>query len=132
MTAAQLVSSQEPGWRARYTLAAARRLAAGMENGDYSAALARERAYRAAHIAAGKNRRAAARKLDVLGREHDGELLIWRTRRDDRVSLDCQLLDGRVFPADSPPDGQIPGAVHPRCRCYAVPYRPGWNERDPT
>jgi hypothetical protein len=62
MTAAQLVSSQEPGWRARYTLAAARRLAAGIENGDYPAALARE-AYRAAHIAAGKNRRAAARKL---------------------------------------------------------------------
>lgn len=121
MPATRRVATEEPEYRAAYLLAASRRLSAAKVEGEYSKALDKERRYLGMHVAAGRGRRAAARKVDEVS-ESDGPLLVWRTQGDNRVDGRCAMLEGRLFTADNPPDGMYPGAVHPRCRCFAV----GW------
>ncbi|HEX4395174.1 MAG TPA: hypothetical protein VH084_27120 [Mycobacterium sp.] len=121
MGALRRVATEEPEYRAAYLLASARRLTEAKALGDYAHALEKERRYLDMHVAAGRGRRAAAKKVDDVS-ESEGPLLVWRTRQDSRVDPRCAMLEGRLFTADNPPDGVYPGAVHPRCRCWAV----GW------
>lgn len=123
MPANRRVASEEPEYRAAYVLAASRRLTAALiadvtEDDAYARALKKERRYLGMHVAAGRNRRRAARKVDQVSKD-DGPLLIWRTQGDSRVESECAALEGRLFTADNPPDGIFPGAAHPRCRCFA-------------
>jgi hypothetical protein len=120
MPATRRVAAEEPGFRARYVLAAARRLTEAIRQGKLKEALANERRYLAAHIAAGRNRRKAARQVDDIGA--NGAALVWRTAGDDRVEARCRTLEDRLFTASDPPDGQLPGAVHSRCRCHAAQW----------
>lgn len=120
MTVLRMVASEEPEMRARYVLAACRRLTEALgaedyaqEAGQYAHALGKERRYLAQHVGAGRNRRAAAKRVDEVAKTYP--YLVWRTMRDSRVEGRCRALEGRVFTADNLPDGQIPGAVHPRC-----------------
>lgn len=132
MTVLRMVASQEPEMRARYVLAACLRLTEALgaedyagEPGEYAHALTKERHYLAQHVGAGRNRRAAAKRVDEVAAEYP--YLVWRTMRDSRVDGRCAMLEGRVFTADHLPDGQIPGAVHPRCRCRAESWgNPLW------
>jgi len=119
MTASQTVAAEEPTMRARYLVNAAERLSEAEDLGKYDAGLRMEERYLAQHTAAGRNRARAAAELDRVAAEH-GPWLIWVTKNDSRVEPDCRELAGTVFTADNPPKGQIPGAVHPRCRCKAV------------
>lgn len=121
MGALRRVATEEPEYRAAYLLAAARRLTEATASDDYAHALDKERRYLDMHVSAGRGRRAAARKVDDVS-ESDGPLLVWQTQQDSRVDPRCSMLEGRLFTADNPPDGVYPGAVHPRCRCYAI----GW------
>lgn len=109
MPATRRVASEEPQMRALYVLAASKRLTADPDG------MSRERRYLDQHVAAGRNRRAAAKKVDSLG----AEILVWRTQEDSRVDPRCAMLDRRLFSVDAPPDGVYPGAAHPKCRCYA-------------
>lgn len=120
-SAVRLAASKEPEMRAQYTLAALERLTAAKADGRYEQALNVEQNYLNAHVAAGRNRRQAARKLDEVAGA-DNRLLVWRTAGDQRVEATCRSLEGRLFHASSPPDGLIPGAVHPHCRCHAEPW----------
>lgn len=115
-TAMQRVASEEPQMRALYVLAACKRLTAAAEDGDPARAMDKERRYLDQHVAAGRGRRAAAKKVDDLG----ADLLVWRTQEDVRVDARCALNDHRLFTIDNPPGGVYPGAAHPKCRCYAV------------
>src|ERR1700744_655519 len=117
-SAAQTVASQEPEMRAQYLLAAAERLDEALAEGDGAKAVANEERYAAQHVAAGQNRRRAAKKLDELA--VNSPVLRWKAVMDKRPTPDCAALNGRLFLASSPP--AIPGAVHPRCRCSAEPY----------
>lgn len=118
MTVVRRVASEEPRMRAMYVLAAARRLTAAE---DFDAAMDRETLYLKMHVQAGQNRRRAAKKVDDLG-DH---VLVWRTAGDSRVEARCAMLEGRLFTPNNPPDGEIPGAVHPRCRCHAEVFGKG-------
>lgn len=118
MSARGWVSSQEPKLRAQYLLAAAKRLSSAS---DWDAALALEQRYVAMHARAVRNRRDAAGKVDAI----DTPVLVWRTAGDDRVEPRCAALDGRLFTANRPPDGVLPGAVHLNCRCHAEPWGRG-------
>jgi SPP1 gp7 family putative phage head morphogenesis protein len=123
MPATRRVAAQEPRMRARYVLAAARRLTQGLADRRYNVALDAEQRYLDAHVAAGRKRRAVARRVDELGGE--GHVLVWRTAGDERVTPECRALEGRLFTAENPPGGQLPGAVHPRCRCHAEQWGRG-------
>lgn len=112
MTVTQRVAADEPYMRALYVLAASRRLTKAT---DYDSALDLERTYLASHVSAGQNRRRAAKKVDDLG----DNILVWRTAGDSRVESRCAMLEGRLFTARNLPNGDIPGAVHPHCRCHA-------------
>lgn len=111
------VAAQEPQMRARYTAAAAERLSDAIEKGDFDHAIDVEKTYLDLHLQAATNRRRSARKLDALGKTH--RYFIWRTAGDGRVEARCAGYSGRIFRVDNPP--AIPGAVHLRCRCRAVP-----------
>jgi hypothetical protein len=117
-SAGRVVRADEPGLRARYVLNAGRRLTGALIDGRFPAAARDERRWLTAHINAGRRRRKAAQKLDELADAGAG-LLRWRTKRDARVTPDCQVLEGQVFTAADPPtvNGRvaIPGAVHPNC-----------------
>ncbi len=114
--ATRMVAAEEPDMRARYLLAAAERLTEAQQAGDVDAAVKREETYAAQHAAAGRNRRAAAKRLaDLAG--SDDRLLVWRAVLDQRTTPDCFALNGQLFHASNPP--AIPGAVHPACRCTA-------------
>lgn len=116
MTAMRRVASEEPSMRAQYVLAACKRLS--LADSPTGTALKNERRYLDMHVAAGRGRRAAAKKIDAI----DAPVLIWRTQEDSKVEARCAMLDHRLFTADNPPNGAYPGAVHPRCRCYAVAW----------
>lgn len=122
MTVLRRVSSEEPTMRARYVLAAARRLAQAIAGDDYDAALKREQNYLSLHVEAGRKRRAAAALVDAVLKHSVTGFLRWNTQQDSRVDSKCRALEGRLFTADHLPDGQIPGAVHPRCRCFATAW----------
>lgn len=115
------VASDEPLMRARYIINAARRLTRALVDGQLPAATRAEKRYLVAHVNAGRNRRAAARRLDQTA-QRSGPWLKWRATLDERTTLDCRRLHNTVFTVDNPP--AIPGAVHPRCRCRAVPAEP--------
>lgn len=46
---------------------------------------------------------------------------IWRTVNDNRLCDDCAELDGERFSWDDPPEGGLPGELHPEDRCFAEP-----------
>lgn len=120
-TTARAVGADEPEMRARYLLAAAKRLTTAALHGVFPQALRLERGYLDQHVQAGRNRARAAAALDRVAADH-GPWLVWHTHHPDdgRVTPDCAVLDGAVFTVDNIPGGLPPGARHPRCRCYAT------------
>lgn len=117
MPAARKIASEEPEMRAQFIYASADRLTRATNDDREAAGLAQEEHFLAMHVAAGRNRRRAARAVDQIG--GNGEVLVWRTAGDDRVEAFCQSMSGRLFTADKPPGGVYPGAAHVRCRCHA-------------
>lgn len=122
MLATRRVASEEPEMRARYLLAAAKRLTAALLGGTFEAALIMEQRYLRMHVQAGRGRRAAARAVDEVAEKHPNRLLIWHTKQDSRVDSRCAALEGLLFTVGNPPGGEYPGAVHPRCRCWATTW----------
>lgn len=120
MPAVRWVAVREPEMRARYIVAASRRLTVALLAGRWDAGLRDERRFLDAHVQMGRRRRFAARRVDELAAQRP--VLVWRTAGDNRVESRCRALEGRLFTAEAPPDGVWPGAVHPHCRCYPV----GW------
>lgn len=118
MTTAQTVAVDEPTQRARYLVNAAARLTEAEQLGVFPQARRREEHYLHQHTDAARNRARAAAELDRVATEA-GPWLVWTTQQDSRVEADCRALEGTVFTVDRLPFGLIPGAVHPRCRCYA-------------
>lgn len=118
-TAARMVAAEEPEMRAEFLLNSAERLSEALGEGDFDKAVAAEERYAEQHVAAGQNRRRAAKKLDELAAKT--RFCVWRTVMDKRTTPDCAALNGRIFPASDPPG--IPGAMHPACRCTAE----AWN-----
>lgn len=105
------------GRRARYILAAARRLQRG---GSPTA----ERALFRAHLAAEGKRREAARAIDDAAAAH-GPTLGWYSRRDGTTTQDCWDAHGGNFSALRPPSIGWPGTLHGgNCRCDAGPPWP--------
>ena len=135
-TAAALVAAGEPEMRARYLIAAARRITRDLRtvvptpSGGTPATLAdrlrdalrRERQFWRMHVDAQRNRRASAHAVDEVTAV--SPWWQWQTAGDARVEADCRRFAGRTFTVAAPPmlDGHpvFPGAVHPRCRCRAV------------
>lgn len=113
------VKINEPTMRAQYILAAAKRLTSALALNVYPQAARLEQNFLKMHRKAGVNRLRAAGDLDSVAIA-EGPWLIWQTQHDSTVEPDCRALDGRMFTIDHLPDGQIPGAVHPYCRCYAI------------
>lgn len=120
MPAARRIATEEPEMRARYVLAAARRLTQSLAEDTYDQALSNEKRYLGMHVAAGRKRRSAARQVDDVAK--NSPVLVWRTAGDSRVEPVCRALEGRLFTADNPPDGTYPGAAHLRCRCHAAAW----------
>lgn len=117
-TMVRRMAANEPTMRARYLLAAAKRMTKAAAKAEFIAALRREQAYLAAHRRAGQRRARAARAYDVAAR---GQLfMVWVTAGDSRVDPHCAALAGSVWSVDRPPV-PCPGAVHPWCRCVARP-----------
>lgn len=113
--------------RGAYLLNAARRLSAGLRDGQLGSALATERTYLAQHRAAVDHRMLAAKQVAgqvLAGVAQDG-MLGWYARMDERTSAECRAANGRNFnPAKIPVIG-YPGAVHPACRCLPGPPHEG-------
>lgn len=130
-TAAAQVADTEPEWRARYLIKAAERLTRDLELGaSPHTALFEERRWFDAHRDAGRRRAAAARAVDRVAERYQTENLIWRLNPALENTRGCIWANGRPFTRadllvftddDLPPRPQIPGAVHPRCGCVAVP-----------
>jgi hypothetical protein len=118
-TTVRLVRDQEPTLRAQYLLNAAKRLTRALTLGTYEQATRLEDNYQRQYEAAAQNRVRAAIALDRVAVSNRGGWLIWRTQEDSRVESECRALAGRRFTLDNLPDGQLPGAVHPACRCFA-------------
>lgn len=113
-----------PGYRAQFLVNSARRLAAAEAAGrDLAPALAQERAWLAAHRDAQANRINVAAHMDELAQQ--SPWLEWHAVLDDRTTPDCRAMHGAIFTLDVPPAIGWPGAVHPRCRCWATPFGVG-------
>lgn len=113
-----------PGYRAQFLINSAKRLAnARSEGRRLDTAMAQERAWLAAHRAAQANRIKVAAHIDELAQQ--SPWLEWRAVLDDRTTPDCRAMHGTIFTLDVPPAIGWPGAVHPRCRCSAVPFGVG-------
>jgi hypothetical protein len=121
------VRVDEPVLRARYLLAAARRLDESSDGATTTAqAVARERRWLNAHVAAGRRRRSVAAELD---RDHGRHGWRWMTAGDSHVGPECAALEGEHFTTDNPIQVNgvtaLPGAMHGHCRCTAIPiYQP--------
>lgn len=113
------VKINEPTMRAQYILAASKRLTTALALNVWPQAQRLEGNFLKQHRKAGVNRLRAAGDLDSVATAQ-GPWLIWQTQHDSTVDPDCRRLDGRMFTIDNLPDGQIPGAVHPNCRCFAI------------
>lgn len=124
-TMSRQTKAEEPRMRAQFVLDSAKRITtASADDGPDSTATAVrvEATYLDAHRAAGQNRARAAAALDRAGAAAGpGGKLRWVAVADERTTADCAALDGTLFAFDDPPGGLIPGAVHARCRCSAVP-----------
>ncbi len=117
-TMVRRMAANEPMMRARYLLAAAKRMTKAAAEGRFTAGLKREQTYLDAHRRAGRRRAKAAQAYDVAAR---GQLfMVWVTAGDNRVDPHCAQLAGSVWSVDRPPV-PCPGAVHPWCRCVARP-----------
>lgn len=116
-TMVRRMAAEEPTMRARYLLAAAKRLTKASAQGLFTSGLKRERVYLDAHRRAGQRRAAAARAYDKVVKGH--EFLRWSARMDSRTTADCAALNGRIWHVEKPPFPP-PGAVHIHCRCVAV------------
>ena len=115
------VTAQEPELRARYLLSAAKRLTAGSLNGVFPQALRVEQTYADQQRAAARNRVRAATAYDTAtAKAGPNGKLQWHTAEDDRVTPDCAALNGRIFDPGDPPNGELAGAVHARCRCFVT------------
>lgn len=131
--------SEEPLMRARYVLAAAKRLTKALlldaknavSSDDTSGSGKRseslfvkavrvEKTYLDAHRGAGQNRLRAAKAMDAAAAAAgpDGKL---RWVAHAGACPICADLNGTLFTVDAPPDGLIPGAAHPHCGCDSVP-----------
>ena len=44
--------------------------------------------------------------------------VMWLTERDERVCIECSLMDGKIYPIK-----KIPDKPHYGCRCYTIPIR---------
>lgn len=144
-TTLRQVKAEEPLMRARYVLNAAERLTkalvlAGKQAATQSStqgqsdeaapkteslfvkAVRLEAQYMDQQRAAGQNRARAAKSLDRAAAEAgpDGKLR-WVAVMDSRTTADCAALNGTLFTLDKPPVAGLPGMVHSRCRCGAVP-----------
>jgi hypothetical protein len=116
--------------RAQYTVNAARRIGQARKDAishgtpvmeAVTRAILAERRYYGMHLQANWNRMGAAAKVDQQG----SVLVGWNTVHDTRTSAECKAADGANFRADAMPLIGWPGAVHPHCRCYPGPARPG-------
>lgn len=104
--------------RARYILAASRRLQAG---GSPKA----EQALYQAHLAAEHGRIEGAREIDKAAAKW-GPVLGWHSVRDGRTTKECMSSHGSNFSALRPPAIGWPGTLHGgNCRCRAVAPWPG-------
>lgn len=113
-----------PGYRAQFLINSARRLAnARSEGRRLDTAMAQERAWLGAHRAAQRNRLRVAEHMDELAQQ--SPWLEWHAVLDDRTTPDCRAMNGAIFTLDVPPAIGWPGAVHPRCRCWATPFGVG-------
>jgi len=135
-TAAAQVAQMEPEMRARYLIAAARRITKDLrtivptgpgEKPRTAAerlvdAIRRERRYWRQHVDAQRNRRQAAHAVDQATQASPHWQ--WVTAGDSRVEADCRRFAGRTFTIATPPmlhgHPVWPGAVHPHCRCRAI------------
>lgn len=130
-TAAAQVASAEAEWRARYLLAAARRITSALRHGaNLFTALRQERRFYDMHRNAGKRRAAAAREVDRIVEESGSEWLRWTLGATKTHTPGCVWADGQIFTRDQPlvftdddlpARVQWPGTPHPRCGCVAVP-----------
>ncbi len=114
----RLTASNEPTMRARYLLAAAKRLTRTATERRFTAGLRRERTYLDAHRRAGIRRARIARDYDRLARRH--QYLKWVAVLDDRTTPDCAARHGSVWSVSNPPFPP-PGAQHVACRCVSAP-----------
>jgi hypothetical protein len=116
---------------ALFLLTSARRITAGLRSGRPVAdVLATEHRYAKAHRQAQTDRRRAAeqaRAAAETSRKRTGQPLVrWVYGPDPApctpiAGVYCKDLDGVIFPISNPPQGTLPGARHPRCRCRAAP-----------
>lgn len=119
--------------RAQFVLAAAHRITAALTTARsdgvslrqaLSDSVSRERRYYGQHLEAMWNRAAAAAQVDSAASSY-GSLLGWNTVRDSHTSAECRAASGANFSTEAMPLIGWPGAVHPHCRCYPGPPRPG-------
>jgi hypothetical protein len=104
--------------RARYLLAASRRISEG-------ASVDVERRLFAAHAAAENRRLKAAHEVDKVAAKH-GPVVGWHAVRDGRTTAECFNSHGANFSALTPPAQGWPGTLHGgQCRCKAVAPWPG-------
>lgn len=131
--ASEQTSRMNMARRAQYVIAASKRVLGVVRDakakGQPVAAavkdqLDRERRFYAMHQAAMWNRARAAGATDVAAAEY-GQLLGWNTVVDAKTSPECKAADGWNYSAAAMPVIGFPGAVHPHCRCYPGPPRPG-------
>lgn len=120
MSLTRAVAAEEPEARARYIIAAARRLSEAADEGTLASALKVESTYSRMHLQAGRKRRAAAAVYDATAARSKTGWMVWRAQMDARTTPDCAALNGRLFRVSNPPG--VPGAMHPRCRCTAQPW----------
>lgn len=112
--ALQAMERTEVTRRARYILAAARRLNAGEP-------LKAENRLLNAHLAAERRRRGAGQRIDAAAAKY-GTLLGWYARKDRRTTADCAAAHGCNFLATAPPAIGWPGTLHGgNCRCEPGP-----------
>lgn len=117
-TMAKRMAANEPLMRARYLLAAAKRLAKAAAEGRFIEALRREQDYLDAHRKAGQRRARIAREYDVVAQGQT--FLRWVAVMDKKTTADCAALDGSIWNVNNPPFPP-PGAQHSSCRCSSVP-----------
>jgi hypothetical protein len=119
--------------RAQYVLAASKRVLGAARDARakgepvgaaFRDALATERRYYLMHLAAMKNRAAAAGETDKAAAKY-GDLLGWNAVLDGHTSPECRSANGWNYYASSMPDIGYPGGVHDSCRCSPSAPHPG-------
>lgn len=159
-TTLRTVKAEEPLMRARYVLAASKRLTRAIRlskradqqkpkpEGEpkskvdlFVTAVRVEKVYLDQHRQAGQNRARAAAALDKAAAEAgpNGKLR-WTTHPEKGdVTPDCEELEGRLFTLDNlivvqtenGPMEARPGMMHPHCHCTGDPVG-GFNAAAPT